>query len=195
MDFLWNLIDSIQKSAMYLVIKDLAPIDWVAIFFVLFGMLQGSRKGFIDMLAKSLNVTIVIILTLTFYPLISAYLVKTIQALPKAVANPLVFIPTGVVAWLVTGWCFNVIGRIFKVEVSSFLKFFGGVFFGGIYSVLLLSLFVQMVLLIPGEMTQKPFTQRGSYSGQALAKLAPGVQRFVAAPFVGTRESRSRPAV
>lgn len=195
MDLLWNLIDSIQKSAVYLVIKDLAPIDWVAIFFVLFGMLQGSRRGFVDMLAKSLNVAVVIILTLTFYPLASAYLVKTIQALPKTVADPLVFIPTGVVAWLITSWCSNMISRIFKVEVSSFLKFFGGVFFGGIYFALLLSLFVQMALLIPGEMIQKPFTQRGSYSGQVLAKLAPSVQQFVVAPFMGTRKSGSQPVV
>ncbi|HOE68417.1 MAG TPA: CvpA family protein [Candidatus Omnitrophota bacterium] len=190
MDFVWNLIDQVQKSAAFLVIQKLAVIDWVVIFFVLFGMLQGSKKGCVEMLAKAFEMTLIIVLTLTFYPMVSKYLVSIIPALTTKMADPVVFIPCATFIWLSVSWSFNLLGKVFRVDVSPFLRFLGGVLFGGLYCALLLSLLVQIVLFLPGEAVQRPFTPRGSYTGQWIAKLAPSVQNFAISPFT----KRHKPA-
>ncbi|OQA57723.1 MAG: Colicin V production protein [Candidatus Omnitrophica bacterium ADurb.Bin277] len=194
MDFLWKLIDDVQKTAFYTVVREFAVIDWVVLFFVLSGMLQGAKKGFVEMFARVLEILLIIVFTLSFYPLISAYLIKIIPALNREMADPVVFIPLAAVVWLLVGWVFNFAGKIFRVDVSSFLRFIGGVIFGGLYCALLLSFLVQVILFMPGEDIKKPFTSRGSYSGKTIASLAPVIQQFATAPFPGMRGADKKPA-
>lgn len=179
MDFIWNLIDQIQKNAFFMALQRLAVIDWVVIFVLLWGALQGSRKGVTIMLGKTVELLLVIILVLGFYPGIAVSLTQLISGLPQSVADPMAFIILCAFFWVSIAWCFNLLGKLMRFEISGSLKPLGGLLLGGLYFFLLLSFISQFLLFFSVDAVQKSYRKGGSYSGPALVRTARDIQQTV----------------
>lgn len=183
MDFIWNLIERIQGSVVFKIIQTLAVIDWIVIFAVLWGMLQGARKGFSEMMGKILEVLLVAVIVLTFSPGLSTTIRSMVPALSLPVARPVSFILLSICLWILVPWCFKILGKFVKIEISGPLKSLGGLLTGGLYFFLLLSFASQFLLLLPVAAIQQPFQRKHSYFGNALAETIPNVQKTVVGLF------------
>lgn len=158
-------------------LQTFAVIDWIVTLAVLWGMLQGARKGFGEMAGKVLEVLLVGILVLTFYPALASKLSSMVPALPQKVAVPMAFILLGVFIWLSVSWCFKILGKFMKFDISGSLKSLGGLLGGGLYFFLLLSFLSQFLLLFPIDAIQRAYQVRGSYIGTTLARTMPDIQK------------------
>lgn len=189
MEWFWKMIDHFQKSAAGSALQSFSPIDWVLLIAIFFGLVQGSRKGFSDMFGKLLGVFLISMVTLHFYELGAESLVSLLPVFSIQVARPLSFFLLGVCSWLVVSRVVDMIGKFFKVEAQGFLKTLGGMIFGGLRMVLLLSFLSQFLLFLPIEPLQNVFKPGRTYTGYTISRFAPDLHQWIMSPF---RKSVSR---
>ena len=183
MEWFWQMVDHFQKSAASSALQSFSPVDWILLIAILWGLLQGGRKGFSDMFGKLLGIFLVSMLTLSFYSSGAAYLNANLPALPMEVAKPIAFFLLTVFLWLSISWCINIFGKFLKVEAQGILKTLGGMVFGGLRMMLLLSFLVQILLFLPIEPLQQIFKQGRTYTGYTIARFVPDIHKLVVSPF------------
>ncbi len=184
MDWLWQLIESFQKSSVWTAFQQFATGDWIVLFAVLWGMATGVKKGASDMFTRVLVLLLTGVIALTFYSGLAASLTNAVPALPKAFAEPLVYLVlTGVVWFFMTG-CVNFVGKFCRVEAHGALKTFGGMFLGGVFFLLLISLAAQFLRLIPVGSSQKNPSRGHSITWPVVEDLFPRIQGVVDAAFL-----------
>ena len=183
MEWFWQLIDRLQKSAAGSALQSFSPIDWILLGAIFWGLIQGSRKGFSDMFGKLLGLFLVSMLTLSFYPSGAAYLNANLPVIPLKISEAVSFFLLTIFLWLSVSWCVNIVGKFLKVEAQGILKTLGGMVFGGVRMMLLLSFFVQFLLFLPIEPVQQIFKQGRTYTGYSIARFAPDLHKLVVSPF------------
>jgi len=183
MDFIMELIQKVQQGAFFKMLQTLAVFDWIVIFIVLWGMLQGARKGFGEMLGKVTEILLVGILVLIFYPKLAESLVTLISVMPKQVADPVAFILLSVFIWLSVSWCFKLVGKCFRIETAGSVKSLGGLLSGGLYLFLLLSFLSQFLMFFPFDVIQNIYRKGHSYTGHVIANALPAVKETVTGVF------------
>ena len=154
------------------------------LFSVLWGMAIGLKKGASEMFAKVFGLFLSGLIVLTFYRDVADSFMKAVPALPDAVAQPMAYILLLGFTWISVIGCINLIGKFFHVETHGNLKMSGGVFLGGLYFLLLVSLIAQFLLFIPSGGLQRHFTKEHSLSGAMIAGLFPRIQEVIVAPFL-----------
>jgi uncharacterized membrane protein required for colicin V production len=183
MEWFWNWIDRLQKSNIGSALHNFSPFDWALLIAIFWGLLQGSRKGFSDMFGKLLGIFLVSMLTLSFYLSVAAYLNTNLPVISMNAAAPLSFFLLAVFLWLTISWCINAFGKVFKVEAQGLLKTLGGMVFGVLRMMLLLSFLAQFLLFLPVEPVQQIFKQGRSYTGYTIARFAPDLHKLIVSPF------------
>lgn len=179
MDWLWQIFDAIQKSALYAALDKLAFFDWLALSGILWGMLYGGRRGFSEMFGKVAGVILVSLLVMNSYPQFAAILANAIPPMPKKVAEPIAFFLQSVFMWIVVFWALGVLGKFLKIEVSGMLKFLGGLFLGAAFIAILLSFIAQFLLFLPVETVRWMYKDGQSYSGRTIIKIVPQMQSLI----------------
>ena len=183
MEWFWKIVDHLQKSVASSALQSFSPIDWVLLIAIFWGLVQGSRKGFSDMFGKLLGIFLVSMLTLSFYPSGAAYLSANLPVLSMKITEPLSFFLLAVFLWLSVSWCVNIFGMLFKVEAQGILKTLGGMVFGGLRMILLLSFLAQFLLFLPIEPVQQIFKQGRTYTGYTISRFVPDLHKFIVSPF------------
>ena len=67
MEWFWALVERFQKGVAGSALQHFSVIDWIFVCVILWGLIQGGRKGFTDMFGKLLGIFLVSMLTLSFY--------------------------------------------------------------------------------------------------------------------------------
>lgn len=183
MEWFWQLIDYLQKSLAGSALQNFSMVDWILLLALFWGLVQGSRKGFSEMLGRLLGLFLVSMLTLSFYSGGAAYLSANLPVLPLELTEPFIFLLLGVSLWVSVSWCINVFGKILKVEAQGLLKTLGGMAFGVLWMMLLSSFLVQFLLLFPVESVHKTFKPGSTWTGYAISQFAPDLHKFVVSPF------------
>jgi len=192
MEWLWEIIDRLQKSDVFSALQSLQPIDWVFIFVLLGGLAQGSRKGFSDMFGKLLGLFLVSMLVLSFYEYFATFMSARMPSLSLAAAKPFAFFLLTIFLWLSVSWCINVVGKIFKVEAQGLLKTLGGMVLGGMRMMLMLSFAAQFLLFLPMDVVQRTFEKGHNYTGYVIARFVPELHERIIIPlFEKTRKKKS----
>ncbi len=185
MDALFRWIDSLKQSvAWQTILSHFAVWDWVVVLVVLWGALYGSRKGFAEMWGKFFGMVVIIIMTMSLYESVSRQWTAVVPAISKSVAEPMSFVMVTVFVWIPIVWLLNMMDKFVHLEVRGALKFFGGMFFGGLYMVLLLSLVVQFLLMLPLGPVKDTLSKGGSLSGYTLSRIAPEITNAIAKPIL-----------
>ncbi len=182
MEWFWQFVESLHKSAVVVALQGFQPVDWIVLFVMLWGLAIGSRKGFSEMFGKVLGIFLVSMLVVSFYGQF-ADVITLHTLIPKAIANGFAFFLLTIFCWLSVSWCLNAFGKILKVEAQGLLKTLGGMVLGGLRMLLLMSFIVQFLLFLPIDALQKAFKQGRTYTGHALARLVPDLQEVVVGPF------------
>lgn len=183
MEWFWEMIDYLQKSVAGTVLQSSSPVDWIFLCLIFWGLVQGSRKGFSDMFGKLLGIFLVSMLTLSFYASGAAYITANLPALPLKVAEPISFFLLTIFLWLSISWCVNIFGKFLKVEAQGLSKTLGGMVFGVLRMMFLLSFFAQFLLFLPIEPLQQIFKQGRTYTGYTISRLVPDLHTIVAGAF------------
>lgn len=183
MEWFWQMLEHFQKNVAFSALKNFSPVDWIFLMGVFWGMVQGSRKGFADMFGKLLGIFLVSMLTLSFYPRAAAYLDANLPVLSMEVAEPVAFFLLTIFLWISISWCVNIFGKFIKVEAQGILRTLGGMVFGVLRMVLLLSFFVQLLLILPNESIRQIFKPGHTYTGYSLSRAVPDLHRIVVIPF------------
>lgn len=195
MEWLWQMMDAIQKSAIYGLLNSLSMFDWVALFGILGAMAYGGRQGFSEMFGKVVGVISVSMLVMNSYESLASFLVLNISALPRKVAEAIAFFLVSVFIWILVFWVLGILGKFLKIEVPGMLKFFGGVFLGLVFMIFLLSLISQFLLFLPVEGIQRMYKPGGGYSGYAISRIVPQMQQIFGKPRLQSlAPSKARPA-
>ncbi|MBI4710976.1 MAG: CvpA family protein, partial [Candidatus Omnitrophica bacterium] len=127
MEWFWRFIDHLQQSAAGSALQRFSVIDWIFLCAIVWGMIQGSRKGFSEMFWKLLGLFLVSMLTLSFYEAGAVNIVEQIPSFPIKAAETFSFFLLAIFLWLSVSWSINLFGKFFKVEAQGFLKTLGGV--------------------------------------------------------------------
>ena len=180
MEWFWTLADRFQKAVASTALQSFTPTDWVVLFLVLVGLVLGGRKGFSDMFGKLLGVFLVSMLTLSFYPKIAK---DFLSFFPLKFAQPAAFFLLAVFLWVSVAWFINMAGKLFKIEAQGFLKTLGGVIFGVLRMLLLISFIVQFLLFLPFKPVQDIFKPGRTYSGYTISRIAPDLHILIMTPF------------
>ncbi len=183
MEWFWQGVDRFQKSVASSALQSFSPFDWIVLVVLVWGVLQGSRKGFSDMFGKLLGIFLVSMLTLSFYGVGADQLAAQLPILPEKVAQPFVFFMLAIFLWLSVSWCLKLFGKFLKVEAQGILKTLGGMVFGVARMMLLLSFFAQFLLFFPVKPLQQLFTPGHTYTGYTIARFAPDLHKMIVSPF------------
>jgi uncharacterized membrane protein required for colicin V production len=193
MEWFWQLIDRVQKTGVFSVLQSFQPIDWIFLFLILWGLGQGSRKGFCEMFGKLLGIFLISMLTLSFYGRVAAFLSSNISFLSLSAAKPFALFLLTIFLWLSVSWCLNIFGKFFKMEAQGMLKTLGGMVLGGARMMLLMSFLAQFLLLLPIDAVQNTFKPGHTYTGYTIARLVPDLHKLVVDPFL--KSGHKQPAV
>jgi uncharacterized membrane protein required for colicin V production len=180
MEWFWTLVDRFQKSVAGSALHSFALTDWIFLFLILGGLLWGGRKGFSDMFGKLLGIFLVSMLTLSFYQKGAQHF---LSFFPARFAQGLSFFVLAVFLWISIAWCLNIFGKFFKIEAQGFLKTLGGMIFGVLRMVLLLSFVAQFLLFLPFGSVQKIFQRGRTFTGYAISRVVPDLHELVVSPF------------
>jgi uncharacterized membrane protein required for colicin V production len=183
MEWLWQLMDRFQKSAAVTALQNAAPIDWILLIAIFWGLVQGSRKGFSEMFGKLLGIFLVSMLTVSFYQAGAAYMNEGLPVLSLKAAEPFVFFLMSIFLWISVSWGINVFGKFFTIKAQGLLETLGGMIFGALRMVLLLSFIAQFLLLLPIESVQQTFKQGRTYAGYTVSRFVPDLHKLVVSPF------------
>ena len=183
MEWLWQMIDHVQKSAAVSALQNASPSDWIILGAIFWGLVQGSRKGFSDMFGKLVGIFLVSMLTMSFYPGGAAYMNASLPVLSVKVAEPFVFFLLSVFLWVAVSWGINIFGKFFRVKAQGLLETLGGMVLGILRMVLLLSFVAQFLLLLPVESVQQVFKQGRTYAGYTVSRFVPDLHKLVVRPF------------
>ncbi len=183
MDWFWQWYDVFQKSGAYATLQKFSTGDWILIFALLWGMAIGIKKGASEMFGKVFGLFLTGVIVLTFYRNVSASMTAAVPVLPLEVAHPVSFVLVLGFSWFSIIGCVNLLGKFFHVESHGALRTFGGMFFGAVYFLLLISLICQFLLFIPSGGLQRSFSKEHSFSGPIVVSIFPTIQRVVVAPF------------
>jgi len=179
MEIFWKIIDAFKKYVAGSALQSFAVIDWIILGALFWGLVSGSRKGVVDMFGKLIGIFFVSILTVSFYPFIAEHIVMLIPALPMGVAKLFAFILCGVCLWLIIYSGINFVARYLKLDAQGLFKTLGGIFFGVLHMLILLSFLFQFLLFFPFDSVQNSFKQGRTYTGYTIARIVPSVQEFV----------------
>ncbi len=182
MEWFWQMIEQLQKNAAFAALQSFSPIDWVFFCALLWGMVRGSRLGFSDMLGHLLGIVVVTMATLSFYPQIARALISALPMLTPKVAEPLAFFLLSVFLWLSVSWCVTFLGKIFRIEAQGLLKTLGGMAFGVLHILFLLSFLAQFLLFIPAEPIQQLFKPGRTYTGYTVSRFVPDLHKMLMNP-------------
>ena len=180
MEWFWGLVDQFQKNIAGTALRNFAVVDWIILVVLLVGMIHGGRKGCSDMVGQFLQMCLVSLVTLGFYQVDAA---TFLWFLPLNVAEPVAFLLLAVFLWLSVAWCFNLLGKIFKIEVHGFLKAAGGMVLGTLWMALVMSLVVHFLLFFPIKGLQKAFKPGHSFLGHTISQVAPDLRELLMSPF------------
>ncbi|MFH0985782.1 MAG: CvpA family protein [Candidatus Omnitrophota bacterium] len=180
MEWFWGLVDHFQKSIASTALRNFATVDWIILVLLFIGMVIGGRKGCSDMIGKLLQICLISLVTLGFYEVDAA---TFLWFLPVFVAQPVAYLFLAVFLWLAAAWSFNLLGKVFKIEVHGFLKAAGGMVLGVLHMALLLSLTVNFLLFFSIKGLQRAFKPGHSFMGYAITKVAPDLRELVMSPF------------
>ncbi|MFA7255040.1 MAG: CvpA family protein [Candidatus Omnitrophota bacterium] len=183
MEWFWKMYDHLQKSVAGSALQNFAPTDWIFLCLIFWGLVQGSRKGFSDMFGKLLGIFLVSMLTLSFYLKAGAFLNANLPVFPLKVAESISFFLLTLFLWLSVSWSLNIVGKFLRVEAQGILKTLGGMIFGVLRMMLLLSFLAQMLLFLPIEPLQQIFKQGRTFTGYAIAQFVPHLHTLVVSPF------------
>jgi uncharacterized membrane protein required for colicin V production len=180
MGWFWALVERFQKGVAGSALQHFSVIDWIFVCVILWGLIQGGRKGFTDMFGKLLGIFLVSMLTLSFYQKAAK---DFLTFLPTTFAQASAFFILAVFLWISVSWCINIFGKFFKVEAQGFLKTVGGILFGVLHMALLLSFVAQFLLFLPIDSVQQTFKQGRTFTGYTISRLVPDLHELVVSPF------------
>jgi len=183
MEWFWKMVDHLQKSVAGSALQSFAPIDWIVVIAIFWGLVQGSRKGFSNMFGKLLTIFLVSMLTLSFYKIGTENLAIVLPIIPMEAAEFLSFFLFSICLWLIVSRCIDFFGKLFKVEAQGILRTLGGMVFGVLRTMLLLSFLVQFLLFFPIKPMQQAFKQGRTYTGYTVSRLVPDLYELVVSPF------------
>ncbi len=183
MEWFWQTVEHLQKNAAFTALQNFAPIDWIFVFMIFWGLALGSRKGFSEMFGKLLGIFLVSMLTMSFYQKAAGFLRETLPIFTEKVAEPITFFLIAVFLWFSVSWCINAFGKFFKVEAQGLLKTLGGMFLGVLNIVLILSFIVQFLLFLPIDSVQKSFKPGHTYTGYTISRFIPDLHKIIVSPF------------
>ncbi len=192
MEWFWNLVDRFQKTVVGSMLQSFSVIDWILLCLILWGLVRGGRKGFSDMFGKLLGIFLVSMLTLSFCEAAAA---NFLSFLPIKVARPMAFLLLAVFFWVSVSWCINIFGKFFKIEAQGFLKTVGGMIFGVLRMILLLSFLAQFLLFLPIDAVQKSFKRGRTLTGYTISRLVPDLHELVVIPFYGSGSKKMAESV
>jgi len=194
MDWIFNGINRLIQSAVWRsVLVHAQWIDWLACLFVLAGLIYGIRKGFMSILGRILQLMVVVTLTLEFYGKLNALVKPYLGNIPPETAKPIAFVAAGIVFWLLVGLIAKYLAKIISAQTSSLLKILGGALGGAFYGFLLLSFISQALMASSFENFKKVYDEKASYTGFALARMAPKLHRLVTRPIQSANVSPPHP--
>ncbi len=178
MELFWKMVDGFKKYIAGSALQSFGVIDWIIFAALFWGLVRGSRKGVVDMFNKLIGIFFVSVLTVSFYQFGAENIVLLIPALPMGVAQPFAFVLYGVCLWLIIYSSINFIARYLKLEAQGLFKTLGGICFGILHMLLLLSFLSQFLLFLPFESVQNSFKQGRTYTGYSVSQIVPGIQSF-----------------
>ena len=191
MEWFWQMMEHLQKNAAFAALQNFAPVDWIFVFVVLWGLARGSRKGFSEMFGKLLGIFLVSMLTMSFYKKAAIFLRDTLPVFSEKVAEPITFFLIAVFLWFSVSWCVNVFGKFFRVEAQGLLKTLGGMLLGVLNVVLLFSFIAQFLLFLPIDSLQRSFKPGRTYTGYTISRFVPDLHKLVVSPFRRSSITRS----
>ena len=193
MEWFWQIIERLQNSVLVSALQSFQPVDWICLFAILWGLAQGSRKGFSEMFGKLTGLFFVSMLTLQFYKPAAKFLTSNLPGMPLKVASVFSFVLLTIFLGLSISWCINVTGKVLKVEARGLLQTLGGMVLGGARMILLMSYLVQFLLFLPIDSLQKTFKPGKTYAGYKVARLLPALHGLVMSPF--SKSGKKTPVV
>lgn len=179
MEWLWQLLDELQKNPIFLKLQDFAPFDWMIMLFLLFGLAYGSRQGVRNMFGKVLAISLTGLFVMAFYDDGAAFIHSNISSISITIAEPIAFLLLSIFSFLSFSWLVNILGKIVSIEITGALKPLGGICLGCFYFVLLLSLVSQFFLFFPSESIQTLFKSGQNYSGYTISQVLPKIYTFI----------------
>lgn len=183
MEWFWQAVEYVQRSALFAAVARFAPIDWIFLFVLLWGLAQGSRKGFCEMFGRLFGIFIVSMGTVSLYKKSAGLLTDVLPALPPKVAEPIAFFLIAVFLWFSVSWCLNALGKFFRLEAHGLLKTLGGMVLGALYVVMILSFVAQFLLFLPIKPVQESFKPGHTYTGYTVSRFVPDLHKIVVSPF------------
>lgn len=179
-DWIFNWFDQLAQSIVWKsFLGHFQWIDWLALFFVIGGVIYGIRKGLMGEVAEIVELTIVICLVHGNYEKLIFFLDKNFGQLPSESLPVISFIVTATLVWFVVAYIASRLKSLVHTETSTFLRMLGGALFGAVHFILLLSFLLQALYLMPLRATKKIFELGGSLSGYYLARVTPSLYHFI----------------
>lgn len=184
MEWFWQLIEGCYKSAAFTKLESVQPFDWIVVFLVLWGLAQGSRKGFSEMFGKLLGIFLISMAVLSSYKPLAIFLNSNLPVLSLPAAAIFSFFLLSIFFWFFISWTVNACGKLFKVEAYGIFKTLGGMILGGLQMLLLLSFVVQFLLTLPIKAIHETFQEGQTYSGHTIVHLVPDLQKLTVDPLL-----------
>lgn len=182
MDWLWDFFDRIRMDIIFSFLMNLHPFDWTVLFVLLWGMAYGSRKGFSEMFGKVVEVVLVTFIVVTFYPQLAETISVHIPGIPLSASEPMAFLFLAVFSWVSIAWILNALGKVFHVEVSGILKPLGGMVFGLVHCVILVSFAIHFFLIFSIASFDKMINSGKTLSGPIIVKVLPTLYQITTSP-------------
>lgn len=172
----------VASDALQNLLKSFAWVDYIAVTLVLLGLLYGLRKGLMRMLAEVLELVAVIVIAMHLYPKVTYYLTQTIDQLPRTAAEPLAYIVTFSLVWVLVTILDSYLKRLIKTELFWPLKFLGGGFLGVVSAIFVLGILMKAISFFPLPASKKVFEKGRSAFGAQMVQIPHKTYKIVTNP-------------
>lgn len=138
--------------------------DWFAIFFALFGIAYGMRKGFVRELVEIAELMTIIFFTFSLHNIIVGVFANSLMISPERIA-PLVFLIAAWLIWMAIAFLDKMFSPYFSSKLPNVIKNLGGGILGAFHLFLIWCFFSQAVILIPSPKVQNVYADKQSVTG------------------------------
>ena len=186
MEWFFDILDKIIQNRIWtIVFSHLQWVDWLTVIFLIIGIIYGVKQGFFRCVAVILETLIVLWVAFTFEKKFAGILGANLTFIKEGSTRPFAYffllVFSGIPVMLMDGK----LKSTFHTKLAGPIRNIGGIIFGAVFMMLLLSMVSKLFMLIPSTKLHKVYAEGGSKTGPVVLRIAPTVYQFMNHPFGG----------
>lgn len=180
--------DTFLQSALWQAfLSHFSWVDWIAFLALFLGVIYGLKNGFLAEVSEIFEICVVIAAVGFSFPRFQLFLAQHVKSIPAETLPSVAYITAAIGLWFAIGLTFRVLRKFFHTETAAPIRLIGGGILGGIHLLIIFSFFSQAILLMPARELKLGYDKSNSFTGSAMARLAPTIQNVLLEPFKDTK--------